>query len=368
MALTVSWELIGIVVLSIVASVWQASRERRKLPPGPKGLPFLGNALDVPDTFLEKALYEWGKEYGDVMYLRLFRTPAIVLNSIESAKDILDKRSARNSDRPRMIFFGEMVGQAGSLPFLGYGDRFRKVRKWLYDGVNSKEKLQSYQQLQRRAVIILLRNLLQTPDRFMDHTHLYFAIILTEVLYGKKVDSLDHELVRVAERGIEESNNTGTPGGKLVDFIPILKHVPAWFPYAHFKRQAKIARQHVDLWLTFGYNLVRSEMALGTAQPCVLASVLSEYGGQPTALEELDIKGLATNVYGAGVETSRSTLQMFILHMARNPHVFRKAQEEMDRVVGVDRLPDFGDRDSLPYLKAILEEVYRWNPALPTGE
>ena len=56
---------------------------------------------------------------------------------------------------------------------------------------------------------------------------------------------------------------------------------------------------------------------------------------------------------------SRSTLQMFILHMTRNPHVFRKAQEEMDRVVGVDKLPDFGDRDSLPYLNAILEEVYR---------
>ena len=42
------------------------------------------------------------------MYLKLFRTPAIILNSIEAAKDVLDKRSARNSDRPHMIFFGEM--------------------------------------------------------------------------------------------------------------------------------------------------------------------------------------------------------------------------------------------------------------------
>ncbi|KAI0655729.1 cytochrome P450 [Cubamyces menziesii] len=361
MASTESWEMIGTALLVVVVvSVWRASRERRKLPPGPKGLPFVGNLWDMPNKLLERTLYEWGKIHGDVMYLRLFSTSVIVLSSIEAARDILDKRSAWNSDRPPFVFFGEMVGQAGALPCVRYGGRLRKVRQWLYDGVKSHEKLQSYQELQHRAVGILLRNLLQTPDQFMDHIHLYVAVILTEVLYGKKVHSLDHELVRVAERGIDESNNTGTPGGRLVDFFPILKHVPAWFPFAHFKREAIAARHHVDAWLSVGYNL-----ALGTVQPCMLVSVLSQYGGKPTAIDEVDIKGLATNVYGAGVETSRSVLQMFILHMTRNPHVFRKAQEEMDRVVGVDRFPDFGDRDSLPYLKATLEEVYRWNPPLP---
>lgn len=50
--------------------------------------------------------------------------------------------------------------------------------------------------------------------------------------------------------------------------------------------------------------------------------------------------------------------------MTRHPEVLQKAQEEMDRVVGRDRLPTFADRDALPYLNALLEELYRWRPGI----
>ncbi|KAG5643123.1 hypothetical protein DXG03_001549 [Asterophora parasitica] len=53
--------------------------------------------------------------------------------------------------------------------------------------------------------------------------------------------------------------------------------------------------------------------------------------------------------------------------MVRNPEVFRKAQEELDQVIGSGRLPTFDDRGSLPYLECILKEVLRWNPPVPLG-
>jgi len=49
------------------------------------------------------------------------------------------------------------------------------------------------------------------------------------------------------------------------------------------------------------------------------------------------------------------------------PGVQTKAQEEIDRVVGNDRLPVLADRDSLPYLSALQSEIYRWEPVVPTG-
>ena len=49
------------------------------------------------------------------------------------------------------------------------------------------------------------------------------------------------------------------------------------------------------------------------------------------------------------------------------PNIQSKAQEEIDRVVGNDRLPVLADRDSLPYLSALLSEIYRWGPVGPTG-
>lgn len=53
--------------------------------------------------------------------------------------------------------------------------------------------------------------------------------------------------------------------------------------------------------------------------------------------------------------------------MTSNPHVQRKAQEELDLVVGLDRLPIHEDRESLPYIEAVYREVMRWRPVAPLG-
>ena len=51
--------------------------------------------------------------------------------------------------------------------------------------------------------------------------------------------------------------------------------------------------------------------------------------------------------------------------MVLNPEAMKKAQEELDRVVGKDRLPDFPDKENLPYVNALLKELLRWNAPLP---
>ena len=53
--------------------------------------------------------------------------------------------------------------------------------------------------------------------------------------------------------------------------------------------------------------------------------------------------------------------------MVLHPDVQMKGQEEIDRVVGNDRLPDFGDEESLPYISAIVKEVLRWDSVTPIG-
>lgn len=60
-----------------------------------------------------------------------------------------------------------------------------------------------------------------------------------------------------------------------------------------------------------------------------------------------------------------STLTAFILAMTTYPEAQKKAQAELDAVIGPDRLPTFEDRDSLPYVNALLKETTRWHPVLP---
>ncbi|KAL1938291.1 hypothetical protein VTO73DRAFT_11742 [Trametes versicolor] len=363
------WALTGAIGCSLLllynfagASAW--ARKPRNPPPGPRGLPVLGNALQLPLTFADRAFQEWGKTFGDVVYFEIFRTRAIVLNSIEAARDLLDKRSATYSDRPRLVLLMEML-RARTVVGIPYGDQFRKRRKWMFDAAGNKATLRGYHSIQYREVRRLLHNLFRRPDEFSEHLHLYLAGMLLEITFGRPVKALDDELVHLAEQAIKGMNHAGRAGSVPVDFVPILRHIPSWMPGISFKRNAVLVRRYVEEYLDAGYNAVASAMAAGTGEPCIFRSILEQYGGKPTPDEADEIKGLGVDVYGAGVETSRGTLRTFMLAMARNEAVLRKAQEELDRVVGCERLPDFSDRESLPYINALVEEVYRWNPPLP---
>jgi len=62
-----------------------------------------------------------------------------------------------------------------------------------------------------------------------------------------------------------------------------------------------------------------------------------------------------------------SSVQTFFLAMALHPDIQKKAQDELDRVIGPNRLPDFSDRKDLPYINALVKETMRWNVVLPLG-
>ena len=62
-----------------------------------------------------------------------------------------------------------------------------------------------------------------------------------------------------------------------------------------------------------------------------------------------------------------SALKSFVLAMLLFPEVQKKAQDEIDRVIGTDRLPSLQDRDQLPYIRAVVKELVRWAPGTPLG-
>ena len=62
---------------------------------------------------------------------------------------------------------------------------------------------------------------------------------------------------------------------------------------------------------------------------------------------------------------TRVTTRVFFLAMALNPEAQKRAQAELDAVIGANRLPSLSDRDSLPCVEALVMEVHRWNPIVP---
>ncbi|THG95837.1 hypothetical protein EW026_g5874, partial [Hermanssonia centrifuga] len=192
-----------------------------------------------------------------------------------------------------------------------------------------------------------------------------------EVTYGHRVNSLEDEYIGHAERAGVATVRTGSPGSGilslLVGFFPILKHYPMWLPGSGFKVKTNEIRKLVELMMNTPYNMVKERLTAGTAAPSLTGTLLEEHyaRGGMTAQAEDEIRRLSGTIYAAGTDTTVTGLRTFILAMVRNPEVFKKAQQEIDKVVGSDRLPEFEDREALSYLDCILKEVYRWGAPVP---
>jgi hypothetical protein len=195
------------------------------------------------------------------------------------------------------------------------------------------------------------------------------------------------------------------PSPNLPDTIDPLAviHVPEWFPGARYKRAARKWYRIVDSALQAPYDKVKRELvsflqmprrssdpslsvcfiqASGTAAPSVTAHLLSKLDENSSDLEVMASKMVPGAMYIAGADTvsklmrrgwqlgvylsqTVTALESFILAMTMYPQVQRKAQAEIDHVIGNSRLPVHSDEDSLPYLQAVLKELLRWHPVTP---
>jgi cytochrome P450 len=70
---------------------------------------------------------------------------------------------------------------------------------------------------------------------------------------------------------------------------------------------------------------------------------------------------------GEGADTTSATLNSFILGVTVFPQAMEGAHEELDRVVGPNRLPTFEDEENLPYIRAMVKETLRWRPVAVLG-
>jgi len=115
------------------------------------------------------------------------------------------------------------------------------------------------------------------------------------------------------------------------------------------------------------FEYVKRNMAAGNAPKSMVSDLLAEMDEGKQTFPEQAVKEIALTVFVAGFDTSSSTLSSFILAMILHPEAQRLAQQEIDSVVGIDRLPDFYDRPSLKYVEAVFRETIRWHIVAPLG-
>lgn len=149
--------------------------------------------------------------------------------------------------------------------------------------------------------------------------------------------------------------------------FPVLAYLPEWLPGAGFKRTARLYNESLTKTVNTPFDFVKYQRAQGDAGHSYISGTIdqAEHANGGSALsqdQEHSIKWSAMSLYVAGEDTSAITMSAFFLAMSLHPEVQRRAQADIDRVVGRTRLPTHNDRASLPYLNAIVEEALRYHP------
>ncbi|KIK65636.1 hypothetical protein GYMLUDRAFT_240140 [Collybiopsis luxurians FD-317 M1] len=334
-----------------------------QLPPGPKGLPLVGNVLDMPSEKEWETFAQWGDEFGDICSVTVLGQPLIILNSAKVAVDLLDKRSSIYSDRPSLQMAGELCGWKNTLVLLPYGDRFKRFRRLFHNLIGSQATMRKFYPAEELETKKFLRRILAEPDQLQRHVRKTVGAVVLRISHGYEVQEQKDPFVTLANAATEQFSLASSTGQFLVDCIPALKYVPEWVPGAGFKKKAKEFAATLSELVERPHSFVKQQINAGTAHVSFTSSMLESK--QLTEEEEFDLKWSAASLYSGASDTSVSSIYSFFLAMALYRDVALKAQAEIDAVVGNDRLPTFADREYLPYVDALVKEVFRWNVVTP---
>ncbi|KAG6375607.1 cytochrome P450 [Boletus reticuloceps] len=348
------------------------------LPPGPPAWPLIGNLLNFPMHAPYKTFGDMNNKYGECIYalltvqsvadpapgsiisLRVMGMRYVVLNSLKATNDLLEKKSAITSNRPHFAMGGDLVGWGNSTLFLPYGDTHRKHRKFLHQQIGTKSSLEAFYLAEEEEAKQFVRNVLKNPDDLVAHSRRMAASVILKISYGYSVKEDGDPLVEMADKAMHNFSIITTPGRFLVGHTPDLYVFRASEPLEScgFHKDAKQWRKMVSETANAPHRFVLEHLATGDVAPSFTSRLLQECVPE----DEEILKWLLSP---CGSDTTPSKLSAFFLAMTLYPEVFRKAQAEIDAVVGYERLPTIGDRDELPYVNAICKELLRWNVVAP---
>lgn len=270
-------------------------------PPGPKGLPLIGNIADMPSVKPWITFAEWGQKYGmcpscaslnvlplsffpgDISHAEVLGQHIVVLNNVNVAIEMLDKKSSSYSDRPVLPMGGELVGWKNTLVLLPYGDRFREYRKNFARVIGSRAAMETYHPVEEMETHRFLQRVLAKPAELSKHVRHTAGAIILRISHGYEVKENQDPFVDLADRAVDQFSMSTASGAFMVDvmpacrfiaseqrkccFIPLLTvaHVPDWFPGADFKIKANEWRATLEEMVLQPYQFVKDQMVCSNA-------------------------------------------------------------------------------------------------------
>lgn len=337
------------------------------LPPGPKGLPIIGNMMDMADTDrMIKVSKEWADEYGEIFYTKVGLSHFVWLSSATAVRDLMDKRGSIYSSRAASPMIN-MVSNEERVNFLPYGDKWRTIRNILHSALNL-ETSTIYKPVQDFESKQAVWEILNAKDdmEFNDINRRYSTSTIMTITYGHRVKDLNDPLYQDILKIVRHFSLATAPGAWMIDTLPMLANI---IPQSWLQNWKDVARQWYkedsEIYLKM-YGKLMDQVKNGTAPDCFLKDLAREKL-EKNPIPDVTAAFAAGALIEAGSDATTTALNNVILACLLYPEVVKGAHEELDRVVGSDRMPDFSDEPNLPYIRGIAKETLRWRASTKIG-
>uniref|UniRef100_A0A8C5WI64 Cytochrome P450 n=1 Tax=Leptobrachium leishanense TaxID=445787 RepID=A0A8C5WI64_9ANUR len=337
------------------------------LPPGPRPLPILGNVLDLKGDYV-KTLMNFRHTYGDVYTIYMGSRPVIVATGYKAVKEVYVDRADDFLARGDMPSFDACYGNYG-LIFTSDMHRWRELRRFSLSAMRDfgmgKKSLE--EKIQEEAAC-LVTELKRMKGEFIDPRQCLSkppCNVIFSIMFGHRKEYDNEELISVIKYVYETFRMVSSPWGQLYDMFPrIMWYIPGPHQriFTLLKKLLVFAEKRVEL----------NEKTLDPSNPrdYVDAFLIKMEKKKNDPQTEFTLKNLiysTLQIFYAGIETMSNTLMYALLIMLKHPDVLEKVYEEIDQVIGRERIPKVQDRGEMPYTEAVIHEMQRFIDLLPLG-
>ncbi|TKV95987.1 hypothetical protein SEVIR_9G399700v4 [Setaria viridis] len=373
--------LATVLFLVTILRRWNHPKLKHNLPPGPRPWPVIGN-LNLIGALPHRSIHELSKQYGPLMSLRLGSFPVVVGSSVDAARFILKTHDLAFIDRPRMAS-GRYTGcNYSDVLWAPYGAYWRQARRLWKTEILSARRLRSHEHVRDEEVRAMLRDLYGHGPEAPASAAAGRAVVLLDHLFMANLNAISRMVLGkkyVVHGGTGSSAAATTPEEFkwMIDeffFLSGALNVGDMIPWLgwldpQIKRIKRLGRKFdrfLEQVLDEHNERRRREGEEFAAMDMV--DLLLELADDPNLevpIERDGVKGFTLDLIVGGTDTSSVTIEWAMSELLRNPDALAKATEELDRVIGRERLVTEGDIPNLPYMEAVVKEAMRLHPVTP---
>ncbi|GMH00406.1 hypothetical protein Nepgr_002245 [Nepenthes gracilis] len=348
--------------------------ENHRLPPGPRRWPIVGNLLQL-GHLPHRDLASFCDKYGPLVYLRLGSVDAITTNDPQIIREILLQQDDIFASRPRTVAAVHLAYGCGDVALAPVGPKWKRMRRICMEHLLTTKRLELFAKNRADEAQHLVRDAwdraqMGKPVNLREVLGAFSMNNVTRMLLGKQYFGAGSSGPQEAMEFMHITHELFWLLGLIYlgDYLPVWRWVD---PYGCERKMREVEKRVDDFHTRIIEEHRRANEMRGKDEVedgdmdfvDILLSLPGEDGKEH--MEDVEIKALIQDMIAAATDTSAVTSEWAMAEVIKHPRVLSKIQQELDSVVGFDRMVSESDLAHLPYLRCVVRETFRMHPAGP---